>query len=73
MNVEQVKKNLLNTLDSIDRDKLSLLDLKLYAEILRTVSEIQAKSYLETMTEAMRSTVCAGFNKPQMPTVAEMK
>ena len=31
MNVEQAKKNLLNTLDSIDRDKLSLPDLKLYA------------------------------------------
>lgn len=72
MNVEQAKKNLINTLDSIDRDKLSLPDLKLYAEILKTVSEIQSKSYTEFFSEAM-SAATSSFGNYKAPAISEMK
>lgn len=53
MTTENLKNELLDTLGSIDKNKLSLLDLKMYADILKTASEIQAKSYLDTMAEVM--------------------
>lgn len=53
MDVNTLKEKLLATLDGIDKDKLSLMDLRLYADILKTVSEIQAKTYAETMAEIM--------------------
>lgn len=59
MDVSTLKNKLLETLDSIDKDKLSLMDLQLYANILRTVSEIQDKSYAETMAEMV-----SGFHAP---------
>lgn len=68
MNIEQAKKELIATLDGIDKDKLSLPDLKLYAEILKTVSEIQAKSYIDALT----STMATGFGY-KAPTVSDLK
>lgn len=53
MDVGNLKEKLIATLDSIDKDKLSLMDLRLYADILKTVSEIQTKSYAEAMAEMM--------------------
>lgn len=72
MNIEEAKKNLLKTMESIDKDKLSLMELKLYAETLKVVSEIQAKSYAEMFAESM-SNVSMGFAGSKAPTVAEMK
>lgn len=70
MDVSILKDKLLMTMDSIDKDKLSLMDLRLYADILKTVSEIQTKSYAETMAEMMN-----GFHvsTPQTRFVGEMK
>lgn len=59
MDVTTLKNKLLETLDGIDKDKLSLMDLQLYANILRTASEIQDKSYAETMAEMV-----GGFRTP---------
>ena len=59
MDIATLKEKLLETLDSIDKDKLSLMDLRMYADILKTASEIQAKSYAETMAEMMN-----GFHAP---------
>ena len=53
MDIATLKEKLLETLDSIDKDKLSLMDLRLYTDILKTASEIQTKSYAETMAEMM--------------------
>lgn len=53
MDVGILKNKLMETLDSIDKDKLSLMDLRLYADILKTVSEIQTKSCAEVMAETM--------------------
>lgn len=72
MNIEETKKNLLKTMESIDKDKLSLMELKSYAETLKVISEIQAKTYAEMFAESM-SNVSMGFSGPKAPTVAEMK
>ncbi len=72
MNIEHIKNDLLRTLDGIDKEKLSLCDLKIYAEIVKTVSEVQEKDHLEKLVEAM-SSVSTGFNGPKVPTVSELK
>lgn len=70
MSIENLKEDLLKTLNSIDKDKLSLPDLKMYADILKTVSEIQEKSYFETMT----SMLSGGFGAAYKPTpVSDLK
>lgn len=70
MTIEQAKNNLICTLDSIDKEKLSLPDLKLYAEILKTASEIQVKNFHEEMTEMFKF----GFGGSHQPaTLSELK
>lgn len=68
MTIEQAKNDLLKTIDSIDKNKLSLIDLKMYAETLKVVSEIQTKTYAEALAETMSSV--SGY---KAPTVSEMK
>lgn len=69
MNIEQAKSDLIQTLSDIDKEKLSLSDLKLYAETLRTISEIQSKSYAEMLAETLSG---GGFGyKPA--TVSDLK
>lgn len=69
MNIEEAKTKLLETLDSIDKDKLSLPDLKLYADVLKTVSEISSKNYFDYLA----SGIGFGFGGYKQPTVGEMK
>lgn len=72
MNIEQIKSDLLETLGSINKDKLSLYDLKTYAEIVKIISETNNKDYMDKLVESM-STVSSGFNGPKVPIVADMK
>lgn len=51
MEIKEAREALLKIMDSIDKDKLSLYDLKTYAEILKIASEIQVKSFTEYMSE----------------------
>lgn len=70
MDVEQAKNDLLETMASIDKDKLSLYDLKLYAETLRIVSETQSKGYMEYLAGLATS----GFGSTYNPaTISDMK
>ena len=64
MDVGTLKNKLMETLDSSDKDKLTLMDLRMYADILKTVSEIQTKSYAEVMAELI-----SGIHNP-MPQLA---
>lgn len=65
MTIEQAKDDLLATLESMDKNKLSLPDLQMYTQILKTVSEIQTKSYTECLVETMSA--CSGIGyKPTM-------
>lgn len=68
MTIEQAKTNLLAILESMDKDKFSLADLQLYANILRTISEIQTKSYMECLSE----TLSGGFGL-KATTVSDLK
>lgn len=70
MNIEQAKNDLIETLSSIDKEKLSLPDLRLYAETLKIVSEIQGKSYPEILAETFAKGSSLGY-KPV--TVSELK
>lgn len=71
MNIKEAKSNLLDVLENIDKNKLSLTDLKLYADILKTVSEIHIKSYEDYIAETMSGVAnCFGY-KPV--TVSELK
>lgn len=64
--IDDVKQSLLATLDSIDKDKLNLVDLKTYADVLKTVSEIQSKNYFDCLSSGL------AFGLKQ-PTVGEIK
>ncbi len=70
MDIATAKANLLKTLESIDKDKLSLIDLKTYAEILRIISDIQERSYLDTITELFSTS--SGFGTA-IPAVSDLK
>lgn len=66
MTIEQAKNDLLATLDSMDKNKLSLPDLSMYAQILKTVSEIQSKSYAEMLAETFSAKGGFGLNSPKV-------
>ncbi len=72
MNIEHIKNDLLSTLGSIDKEKLNLYDLRTYAEIVKTVSEIQEKGYMDKLVETM-SGMSTGFNGPKAPTISDLK
>lgn len=69
MNIEQAKNDLIETLSSIDKEKLSLPDLRLYAETLKIVSEIQGKGYSEMLAEMLGN---GGFGQ-KPATVSDLK
>lgn len=54
MEILTLKDDLLSTLGEIDKSKLSLMDLRLYADTLKVAPEIQTKSYVEMVADAMR-------------------
>lgn len=69
MTIEQMKTDLIRELSSIDKDKLSLPDLRLYAETLKIISDINEKSYFDVL-----SSMTTGFGLGKAPaTLAEMK
>lgn len=70
MTIEEAKNNLISTLDSLNKDKLSLFELRTYADILKTVSEIQTKNYTEVISEMFSQT--GGF-AAKAPTVLDLK
>ena len=68
MTIEQAKNNLIDTLESMDKNKLSLGDLQIYAHILKTISEIESKSYVESLAELFSANM--GF---KASTVSDLK
>lgn len=63
MDINTLKTDLLETLDGIDKERLSLCDLKEYAEILKTVSETQGKPMAEMFMEAARGIAAPTWNR----------
>lgn len=71
MEIKEARDALLKTMESIDKDKLSLYELKTYAETLKIVSEIQVKSFTEYMSDFTSTFNTSLGYKP--PTVFDMK
>lgn len=71
MDIKHARDSLLDTLTDIDKEKLNLQELKTYAEIMKTISEIQVKTFAEYMTEVQQNICCSSaFNSPK---IYEMK
>lgn len=70
MDINTLKADLLDTLDGIDKERLSLCDLKEYAEILKTVSETQGKPMAEMFMEAARGIATPTWNKSEARSIA---
>lgn len=80
MTVERLKQDLVDTLDSLNKDQMDLCSLKEYAEIVKIVSETKGKDYIEilaTMLERpMPDPMSYGFNSPRAlgpRTIREMR
>lgn len=69
--IENIKNNLIDTLSGIDLDKLSLFDLKAYAEIMKITAETKEGDYFDSIVEKFSSMSTAPVPGPK--TVAEMK
>lgn len=69
-NIEDLKSDFINYLSNVDKTKLSMIDLKTYAEIVQIVDGIGRKEYFETMIEKMSDTF-SGTNTKYQP--IEMK
>ncbi len=71
MEIKEARDALLKIMDGIDKEKLSLYDLKTYAETLKIVSDIQIKSFSDYMKDFTST-----FNNNlgyKVPTIADMK
>ncbi len=49
--VERIKSEIFKTLESIDKGKLSLYDLKTYSEIFKIVAETKEEAHFESIME----------------------
>ncbi len=47
--VESLKQELIDHLHSIDKSKLSMMELKTYADMVKTIGEIPQSNYLDTL------------------------
>jgi len=56
MTIEKAKQQLLETLTDRDKSQMSLTDLKLYAETLSIVSNIETVPCYERIIEALKTT-----------------
>lgn len=52
--IEELKKELLSTLRDMDRSAMSLSELKLYAEILKALSEVSDTSCMDILSDSMK-------------------
>lgn len=71
MDISKLKEELISTVGSIDKDKLSLYDLKVYAEILKIVSDTHANGYEEILMKSLEALNTPSPIKPL--TIADMK
>lgn len=69
--IEDVKNNLINTLTSIDLNKLSIFDLKTYAEIMKITAETKESEYFDSLIEKFSRV--ASTPMPGTKTISEMR
>lgn len=68
--VVEEKDNLVKSLSEMDKNELSLFELKTYAEILEILSKIKIDKYFDKLTEMMGSMNFGGVPKT---TIGEAK
>lgn len=74
MGTENLKHELLEILESIDKEELNLCDLKEYAEIVKVVSEIKGRDYMEIVASMISEPSMGGVKAIGGPTsIREMK
>lgn len=61
-NVANIKTKILARMDNMDLESMSLEDLSNYVEVLRRVSDISEKPYMETLLDTMNKGFCADKN-----------
>lgn len=74
--IEELKRELVSILKDIDKDRLDLCDLGQYAEVLKTVSEIKGKDYMEIVAEMVASPMPGWGSSPKAlggMTIGDMK
>lgn len=53
MTVSEVKSHLLDTMDAMDKSRMNVYDLKVYADTLRTLAEVSDKSSTQTLSDML--------------------
>lgn len=51
--IETAKEHLIEALDSLDKSKMSLNDLMIYAQVLKIAADIQATDFNNVMAQAL--------------------
>lgn len=69
--IENIKNGVIDALSSIDLDKLSIYDLKTYAEIMKITAETKEADYLDTLVE--KFSAVSNAQLPAAKTIADMK
>jgi len=69
--VIKAKEDIVKAINSIDKDKLSIYDLKVCAETLSIVNGVSAFDYAKTMQEMLKS--FENHPVPQPQTIADLK
>lgn len=68
-NITTIRTKVLSHMADMDLGSMTLMDISLYVDILRRVSDISEKPYLETIMETMKQ----GFNNCSTDVVSEDK
>ena len=73
MDIFTLKEKVFKALHSIDLDKLSLPDIKLYVDIVGSLSIIKDKPDVDAYTALINKIGGVGFGGPKMATVGDLK
>lgn len=68
-NITTIRTKVLSHMADMDLGSMTLMDISLYVDILRRVSDISEKPYLETIMETMKQ----GFNNCSTDVVSKDK
>lgn len=62
--VESLKNDLVTFMSKVDKKEMCLADLKLYAEIIKTISEIKTESFMDYYNAISQAGMCSFKPEP---------
>lgn len=71
MDISGIKEKLLKAVDSIDMNKLSLMEIRQITDIVKTLSSIEDTTYLNAMNKLIEGMNRSAISAP--PTVEDLK